>query len=64
MSVKEQREQGGSIGIVLHTAWFEPISNSPADIVAAERAQSFFMNWFVPFHSIEHADEHIYLHVE
>ncbi|KAJ4703172.1 Beta-glucosidase [Melia azedarach] len=44
---KYQREQGGSIGIVLHTAWFEPISNSPADIVAAERAQSFFMNWFL-----------------
>ncbi|XP_031264936.1 beta-glucosidase 46-like isoform X2 [Pistacia vera] len=44
---KYQREQGGSIGIVLHAAWFEPISNSTADKLAAERSQSFFMNWFL-----------------
>ncbi|KAJ0082214.1 hypothetical protein Patl1_11080 [Pistacia atlantica] len=47
VSVKLQREQGGSIGIVLHAAWFEPISNSTADKLAAERSQSFFMNWFL-----------------
>lgn len=40
-----QKEQEGSIGIVLHAAWFEPISNSTPDKLAAERAQSFFLNW-------------------
>ncbi|XP_050208680.1 beta-glucosidase 46-like isoform X2 [Mercurialis annua] len=44
---KYQKEQGGSIGIVMHCAWFEPITNSTADQLAAERAQSFFMNWFL-----------------
>ncbi|KAK6932340.1 Glycoside hydrolase family 1 [Dillenia turbinata] len=33
-----------SIGIVMHAVWFEPISNSTADKLAAERAQSFFLN--------------------
>ncbi|KAJ4838703.1 hypothetical protein Tsubulata_003141 [Turnera subulata] len=44
---KYQKEQGGSIGIVVQCVWFEPISNSTADKVAAERALSFFMNWFL-----------------
>ncbi|KAL5842581.1 hypothetical protein ACOSQ3_013184 [Xanthoceras sorbifolium] len=44
---KYQKDQGGSIGIVLHAAWLEPISNSTADEIAVERAQSFFMNWFL-----------------
>lgn len=44
---KFQKQQGGSIGIVLQAAWFEPISNSTADKSAAERAQSFFTNWFL-----------------
>uniref|UniRef100_A0A2N9ITV4 Beta-glucosidase n=1 Tax=Fagus sylvatica TaxID=28930 RepID=A0A2N9ITV4_FAGSY len=44
---KYQKEQGGSIGIVLHASWFEPISNSTLDKLAAERAQSFFLNWFL-----------------
>ncbi|KAL0012390.1 hypothetical protein SO802_007498 [Lithocarpus litseifolius] len=44
---KFQKEQEGSIGIVLHAAWFEPISNSTPDKLAAERAQSFFLNWFL-----------------
>ncbi|GAB4830909.1 Beta-glucosidase 47 [Ancistrocladus abbreviatus] len=44
---KYQREQGGFIGIVLNYVWFEPISNSSADKLAAERAQSFFTNWFL-----------------
>ncbi|XP_077243553.1 beta-glucosidase 46-like [Tasmannia lanceolata] len=43
---KFQKEQGGSIGIVMNTMWFEPISNKTEDIVAVQRAQSFFMNWF------------------
>ncbi|XP_021294795.1 beta-glucosidase 46-like isoform X2 [Herrania umbratica] len=41
---KYQAKQGGSIGIVLNCAWFEPISNSLADKLAAERAQSFSIN--------------------
>ncbi|KAI6704493.1 hypothetical protein NL676_007455 [Syzygium grande] len=44
---KYQKEQGGIIGIVIHAAWFEPISNSLADKLAAERAISFFMSWFL-----------------
>ncbi|KAL2931525.1 Beta-glucosidase 47 [Bienertia sinuspersici] len=42
-----QEKQGGTIGIVLNTIWYEPISNSTSDKFAAERAQSFFMNWFL-----------------
>lgn len=45
ISMNIQKEQEGSIGIVLHAAWFEPISNSTPDKLAAERAQSFFLNW-------------------
>ncbi|KAF8410702.1 hypothetical protein HHK36_003236 [Tetracentron sinense] len=44
---KYQKQQGGSIGIVMNAIWFEPISNSSADKLAAERAQSFFLNWFL-----------------
>ncbi|XP_038688812.1 uncharacterized protein LOC119987970 [Tripterygium wilfordii] len=42
-----QRAQGGSIGIVVHSSWFEPISNSTADKLAAERAQSFWLKWIL-----------------
>ena len=42
-----QKNQGGMIGIVIYSAWFEPISNSTADKSAAERAQSFLTNWLV-----------------
>ncbi|WCJ20260.1 beta-glucosidase 47 [Euphorbia peplus] len=44
---KYQKEQGGSIGIVIQCMWFEPISNSTEDKLASERAQSFFSNWFL-----------------
>ncbi|GMI72746.1 beta glucosidase 46 [Hibiscus trionum] len=44
---KYQATQGGSIGIVVNGAWFEPISNSIADKLAAQRAQSFTINWFL-----------------
>ncbi|KAI4298657.1 hypothetical protein L6164_032190 [Bauhinia variegata] len=44
---KYQKKQGGRIGIVMHALWFEPYSNSSEDKLAAERAQSFFMNWFL-----------------
>lgn len=29
----------------MNAIWFEPYSNSSEDNLAAERAQSFFMNW-------------------
>ncbi|KAG6695229.1 hypothetical protein I3842_09G086300 [Carya illinoinensis] len=44
---KYQKKQGGSIGIVMNALWYEPISNSLEDKVAAGRAQSFYMNWFL-----------------
>ncbi|KAJ6706859.1 BETA-GLUCOSIDASE 45 [Salix viminalis] len=44
---KYQKEQGGNIGIVLFCVWFEPNSNSTADMSAADRAQDFFVNWFL-----------------
>ncbi|KAK7363724.1 hypothetical protein VNO77_05876 [Canavalia gladiata] len=42
---KYQTEQGGKIGIIVHCDWFEPLSNSTADKLATERAQSFTINW-------------------
>ncbi|KAJ4703174.1 putative Beta-glucosidase [Melia azedarach] len=44
---KYQKEQGGSIGIVMNTMWLEPLSNSLEDKLAIERAQAFYMNWFL-----------------
>ncbi|KAJ7946265.1 Beta-glucosidase [Quillaja saponaria] len=44
---KYQISQGGRIGIVMNAAWFESISDSLEDKLAAERAQSFYMNWFL-----------------
>ncbi|XP_027338207.1 beta-glucosidase 47-like [Abrus precatorius] len=44
---KYQKNQGGKIGIVMNAWWFEPVSNSSEDKLAAERAQSFYMNWFL-----------------
>ncbi|GER52968.1 beta-glucosidase [Striga asiatica] len=42
-----QKKQRGSIGIVMNAAWYEPFSNSTEDRLAAERAQSFYLNWFL-----------------
>ncbi|CAH9139582.1 unnamed protein product [Cuscuta epithymum] len=44
---KYQEKQGGQIGIAVHTFWYEPMSNSTEDKLAAERGQSFFSNWFL-----------------
>ena len=41
-----QEKQGGIIGIVMNCIWFEPISSSLEDKLAAERAQSFYSNWY------------------
>jgi beta-glucosidase len=40
-----QKNQGGKIGIAMNAIWYEPFSNSSEDKLAAERAQSFYMNW-------------------
>ncbi|KAG6573201.1 Beta-glucosidase 47, partial [Cucurbita argyrosperma subsp. sororia] len=42
-----QAKQGGVIGVVINAVWHEPISDSFEDISAAERAHSFYMNWFL-----------------
>ncbi|CAH8385905.1 unnamed protein product [Eruca vesicaria subsp. sativa] len=44
---KYQNKQNGSIGIVVQTSWFEPVSDSTVDKEAAERAQSFYSNWIL-----------------
>ncbi|KAI7752381.1 hypothetical protein M8C21_030114, partial [Ambrosia artemisiifolia] len=44
---KYQGEQNGNIGITMNTVWYEPISNSTEDKLAAQRAQSFYMDWFL-----------------
>ncbi|CAN7109421.1 unnamed protein product [Brassica rapa subsp. narinosa] len=42
-----QEQQGGKIGIVMNAIWFEPVSDSLADSLAAERAQAFYLTWFL-----------------
>ncbi|XP_013595838.1 PREDICTED: beta-glucosidase 47-like isoform X2 [Brassica oleracea var. oleracea] len=44
---KFQEDQRGKIGIVMNTIWFEPVSDSLADSLAAERAQAFYLTWFL-----------------
>ncbi|KAF3593275.1 hypothetical protein DY000_02027027 [Brassica cretica] len=44
---KFQEEQRGKIGIVMNTIWFEPVSDSLADRLAAESAQAFYLTWFL-----------------
>ncbi|TKY72136.1 Beta-glucosidase 47 [Spatholobus suberectus] len=44
---KYQKNQGGRIGLVMNAVWFEPFTNSSEDKLSAERAQSFYMNWFL-----------------
>lgn len=41
-----QSEQGGKIGITNNCDWREPLTDTPADIAAAERALEFFLAWF------------------
>jgi len=43
---KFQPEQGGRIGITNNCDWREPLSDSPTDRAAAERALEFFLAWF------------------
>ncbi|KAJ6767306.1 GLYCOSYL HYDROLASE [Salix purpurea] len=44
---KYQKKQGGSIGIVMNAIWHEPLSDSLEDKLAVERANAFYMNWFL-----------------
>ena len=43
---KYQSKQNGVIGITCNCDWREPLTDSPKDIAAAERALEFFMGWF------------------
>ena len=44
-----QVEQNGELGISLDVIWYEPISNSTADVEATKRAQEFQLGWCVGF---------------
>ncbi|KAM0855157.1 hypothetical protein ACQ4PT_049956 [Festuca glaucescens] len=42
-----QAKQGGSIGIVIEMKFYEPLTNTTEDILAAQRAMSFEIHWFL-----------------
>ncbi|CAA2969060.1 beta-glucosidase-like [Olea europaea subsp. europaea] len=42
-----QAHQGGKIGITNLSEWFEPLTDTTADIEAASRALNFMLGWFV-----------------
>ncbi|MCO5557430.1 hypothetical protein L7F22_010994 [Adiantum nelumboides] len=44
---KYQPSQNGSVGLALWFRWMEPLTNSSADIAAAQRAIDFLMGWFL-----------------
>ncbi|CAL9135194.1 unnamed protein product, partial [Musa textilis] len=44
---KYKQNQQGSIGIAFDVMWFEPLSDSPSDIDATQRAQDFQFGWFM-----------------
>ncbi|XP_019166356.1 PREDICTED: beta-glucosidase 40-like [Ipomoea nil] len=44
---KYQAKQGGKITIVVESFWYEPLTNSPADIDAKQRAIDFYLGWFL-----------------
>nr|GEV66913.1 beta-glucosidase 44-like [Tanacetum cinerariifolium] len=44
---KYQEKQKGRIGILLDFAWYEPLTRSKADNLAAQRARDFHVGWFL-----------------
>ncbi|KAH7299285.1 hypothetical protein KP509_24G003600 [Ceratopteris richardii] len=42
-----QESQNGAIGIALWHRWFEPLTNTSADLAAAQRATDFLLGWFL-----------------
>lgn len=42
-----QEAQNGSIGIALWHRWFEPLTDSDADVAAAQRSSEFLLGWYV-----------------
>uniref|UniRef100_A0ACD5UTA2 Uncharacterized protein n=1 Tax=Avena sativa TaxID=4498 RepID=A0ACD5UTA2_AVESA len=40
-------KQGGSIGIIIAMKFYEPLRNTTEDILAAQRAMSFEIHWFL-----------------
>eukprot|EP00250_Pteridium_aquilinum_P021665 c25193_g1_i2 orf=594-1838(-) len=44
---KYQPSQNGSVGLALWFRWAEPLTNSSADMAAAQRATDFLVGWFL-----------------
>ncbi|KAM0014061.1 putative beta-glucosidase [Helianthus debilis subsp. tardiflorus] len=44
---KYQDKQKGRIGILLDFVWYEPLTRSKADNLAAQRARDFHLGWFL-----------------
>ncbi|KAK9276973.1 hypothetical protein L1049_006512 [Liquidambar formosana] len=42
-----QSTQNGKIGMSLSAQWFLPLTNTPSDVSAANRAWDFFIGWFL-----------------
>ncbi|XP_059639885.1 beta-glucosidase 44-like isoform X2 [Cornus florida] len=51
---KYLQEQKGRIGILLDFVWYEPLTNSTADIDAAQRARDFHVGWY--FHPLVYGE--------